>query len=375
MNLRFKGEDGKNRFCHTLNGSGTALARLYVALLENGLQPDGSVLLPEPCMSTSAEKASPDFLQDLSAAVTLCSPRRKYLIGVSGGRDSMALLHGLRALGFRHLVVCHLDHGLRGEESRQDARLVEKTARKLGCRYLGEEAQADIEARERGMSLETAARHVRHEFFARCVRAEQCHDIFIAHHADDQIETVFLNLLRGTGSAGLGGMRAQTPLRVGKVELILHRPMLGIRREIISGYVSSRRIPFREDESNLDTEHTRNRLRQQALPRLRKLFGDTIDSAVLRTSIILQEEDAWMQSLVPAPSESLSCESLRAMPIALRRRTVLRWLREQMVPEPGFTETERVLSLLNIEGPAKVNLPGGWHARRRNKLIFLEPAL
>ncbi len=259
----------------------------------------------------------------------------------------MALLHGLRALGFRHLVVCHLDHGLRGEASRGDARLVEKIARKLGYRHLSEMARADAEAKERGMSLETAARHVRHEFFARCVRAEQCHDIFIAHHADDQIETVFLNLLRGTGSAGLGGMRSQTPLRVGRVELILHRPMLGIRRKSISDYVSSHRIPFREDASNQDTEHTRNRLRKDALPHLRKLFGDAIDNSVLRTAIILQDEDAWMQSLVPQSAESLACESLRAMPVALRRRTVLRWLRDREVPEPGFVETERVLSLLD----------------------------
>ncbi len=149
--------------------------------------------------------------------------------------------------------------------------------------------------------------------------------------------------------------------------------MLGIRRKSISDYVSSQRIPFREDASNQDTEHTRNRLRQDALPHLRELFGETIDNAVLRTSIILQDEDAWMQSLVPSPAESLACESLRAMPIALRRRTVLRWLREQNVPEPGFAETERVLSLLELEGPAKINLPGGWHARRRSKLIFLEP--
>ncbi len=323
-------------------------------------------------MSTSAEKASPDFLRDLSAAVAICSPRRKYLIGVSGGRDSMALLHGLRELGFRHLVVCHLDHGLRGEASRTDARLVEKTARKLGYRYLGETARAEQEAEKRGMSIETAARHVRHEFLARCVRSEQCHDVFLAHHADDQVETVLLNLLRGTGSAGLGGMRAQTPLRVGKVELILHRPMLGIRRESISDYVSSCSVPFREDASNQDTEHTRNRLRQEALPYLRKLFGHTIDNAILRTAIILQDEDAWMQSLVPPPEESLVCEFLRTMPIALRRRTVLRWLREHDVPEPGFMETERVLSLLDLDGPAKINLPGGWHARRRNKLIFLE---
>lgn len=284
----------------------------------------------------------------------------------------MALLHGLRALGFRHLVVCHLDHGLRGAASRADARLVEKAAKKLGYRFLGESCQADLEAKSRGLSLEAAARQMRHEFLARCSRSEQCHDVFLAHHADDQIETVFLNLLRGTGTAGLGGMRSQTPLRVGKAEFILHRPMLGIRRESISGYITSCRIPFREDASNQDTRHTRNRIRRDALPHLRKLFSANIDEAILRTSIILQDEEAWMQTLVPAPAESLACEELRAMPKALRRRLILRWLREQNVPEPGFAEIERVLGLLDIEGPAKVNLPGGWHARRRNKVVFLE---
>lgn len=284
----------------------------------------------------------------------------------------MALLHGLRALGFRHLVVCHLDHGLRGPSSRADARLVEKTARKLGYRFLVESCRADLEAKKRGLSLEAAARRLRHEFLARCTRAEQCHDVFLAHHADDQIETVVLNLLRGTGSAGLGGMRSQSPLRVGKVEFILHRPMLGIRRESIADYTSSSRVPFREDASNQDTRHTRNRIRQDALPHLRKLFSENIDEAILRAAIILRDEEAWMQSLVPAPSETLACEELRAMPLALRRRMILRWLREQNVPEPGFAEIERVLGLLDLEGPAKVNLPGNWHARRKTKHIFLE---
>lgn len=106
MNLRYKAEDGKNRFCHTLNGSGTALARLYVAILESGQQPDGSVNLPPALHSYFGAEKSPSksldpLLVALEAAMAGLSKRKKFLVGVSGGRDSMVLLHALHALGFQ----------------------------------------------------------------------------------------------------------------------------------------------------------------------------------------------------------------------------------------------------------------------------------
>ena len=151
------------------------------------------------------------------------------------------------------------------------------------------------------------------------------------------------------------------------------RPMLEISRDEISGFVAENKIAFREDHTNAGIEHTRNRIRNMVIPAIIGAFGESFRGAVLRASEIFREEDEWMESQTPEIPGNLSCASLRAMPEALRRRTVLQWLRRSPVPEPGFAETRRVLLLLDVEeGPAKVSLPGGLHARRRAGEIFLD---
>jgi tRNA(Ile)-lysidine synthase len=149
--------------------------------------------------------------------------------------------------------------------------------------------------------------------------------------------------------------------------------MLGIMREEITAFVTERSIPYREDRSNADVSHTRNMLRNRIIPEIKRAFGAPFGSAILRAAEILREEESWMASLVPEAGDVLSCATLRSMPVALRRRVVLRWLRQAKIEEVGFAETSLVLSLLDLEnGPAKVNLPGRRYARRRAGAIFLE---
>ena len=129
------------------------------------------------------------------------------MVGVSGGADSVALLHLLVAGGFRNLVVCHLDHCLRGRASTGDARFVRRLAEKLGLECeIGRIDVAERMAASRD-SMETAARNARHGFFAECAVKHRCRRILLGHHADDQAETVLWNLLRG--SHGLKGMRRE----------------------------------------------------------------------------------------------------------------------------------------------------------------------
>jgi tRNA(Ile)-lysidine synthase len=292
------------------------------------------------------------------------SRRRTYLVGVSGGRDSMALLHALRALGFTRLVACHLDHDLRGRQSRADADFVRREA---DASESARARTADF-ARARGCSVELAARELRHAFFLECAKRRRCPRLLLAHHADDQIETCLFQFLRGSGAAGLAGMR---PVAV-RDRLSIIRPMLGVGREEIVRYVAANRIRFREDSSNTSAAHTRNRIRHRVIPAIRRAFGDGFRAAILRASEIFRMEDAWIESHVPPLGERLSCRVLRGMPEAIRHRAVLRWLRASDVPEPGFAETRRVLSLLDAEnGPSKVSLPGCLHARRRAGEIFL----
>ena len=130
-------------------------------------------------------------------------PMHRYLIGVSGGRDSIALLHLLTNLGYRRLIVCHLDHQLRGRSSTADAKFVRGLARKLKLECELGRINVAVRARRKKQSIETAGRNARYEFFARIARRRRCRTIFLGHHADDLVETFLLNLFRGAGPTGL----------------------------------------------------------------------------------------------------------------------------------------------------------------------------
>jgi len=311
-----------------------------------------------------------DLPAKLAAALGGCPPRCKYLAGISGGRDSMALLHALHALDYGTIVVCHLDHRLRGRAAAADAAFVRRAAERLG--YACETGRAEVAAMAAAekKSIELAAREARRVFFAECARRQRCPRLFLAHHADDQLETMLFNFLRGAGAAGLGGMKPVSR----RDGLEVYRPMLEVTRAEIDAYVREQRIRYREDASNADPAHTRNALRHRVAPAIRQVMGESFPGAVRRAGEILREENAWMESLVPPVGERLSRRALLAMPLALQRRTVLRWLRQSGVDEAGFAETALVLSLLEAGpgSPAKVNLPGARHARRRAGEIFLE---
>ena len=317
----------------------------------------------------------------MKADFSSLSLRQRLLVGVSGGRDSVALLHALAESGYRQAIVCHLNHGLRGRASTEDARFVARLAARLG--FPCETGRADVrrEAQENALSLELAARQARHRFFARAGRLHRCHTLLLAHHAGDQAETVLFNLLRGTGLAGLAGMAAETLLSIPPATprqrpfpLRIVRPLLAVRREAIEAYLQSHRLRYREDASNASTEHTRNALRHTVLPMAEKLLGRPVIPALLRTASIAREEAAWLTALTPAAEPAfLSVPELRAQPIALQRRRLLNWLRRHGVPHAGFEEVERTRTLLDPSAAvAKINLPGGRHARRREKRLFLE---
>jgi tRNA(Ile)-lysidine synthase len=132
----------------------------------------------------------------------------RYLIGVSGGRDSIALLNLLLGFGYEKLVVCHLNHRLRGAASRADARFVEKVARNLGLDCEIGSVDVGALAKRCKLSIETAARFARLAFFVEVARRRRCSRIFLAHHADDLVETALLNLFRGAGPGGMAARRS-----------------------------------------------------------------------------------------------------------------------------------------------------------------------
>jgi len=323
-------------------------------------------------------------------------PSQRYLIGVSGGRDSVALLHLLVELGYKRLIVCHFNHQLRGRSSDADARFVEKLAANYNRKIVGQTGKrtarpttrtedidfeldsADLRvlAKKKKMSIETAAREARYSFFAKVAKRRRCRTIFLAHHADDLVETFIINLLRGAGLTGLAAMREVSTRHIGAVDLTIVRPLLSVWRSEIDAYVRAHWLKFREDASNKNLSPLRNRIRHRVVPYLEKTLGRNIRQNIWRTATIAADEENWIDNQVrvsPNRDDHLSVKELRTLPIALQRRTILKWLRAQNISGIGFDAIERVRSLLDPTAHvAKVNLAKDRHVRRRAGNLFVE---
>ena len=198
-------------------------------------------------------------------------------------------------------------------------------------------------AKRRKMSIEAAAREARYLFFARTGKRKRCRTIFLAHHADDLVETFLLNLFRGAGPAGLGGMRQVSKRRIDNVDLTIVRPLLDIWRDDINEYVREHRLKFREDASNKNLGPLRNRFRQRIIPYLEKAIGRKVRGSIRRAATIAVEEEEWLETQLPDSDDvDLAVKKLRALPVALQRRAILNWLRSHDVAEISFDVVERV---------------------------------
>jgi tRNA(Ile)-lysidine synthase len=306
------------------------------------------------------------------------SKRKRWLVGVSGGADSVALLHLLKDHGFSNLIVCHLDHGLRGRASAGDARFVERLSAQLGL--VCESGKADVKRRmkEIGESMETAARNERHLFFARCAVLHRCPRILLAHHLDDQAETVLWNLLRG--SHGLRGMRSRQELvtRSGTT-LELHRPLLEARRADLVKWLEASGREWREDATNSAPVAVRNRLRNAAIPMLAEISGRDAALALARGAADAEDTDtletwALQQARVLDPQERLHVPVMRTLPVALQRIALRNFLRDGGIASIDRDLIDRGLCLLDVTNAASVNLPGGGRLRRREGRLWIEKA-
>lgn len=327
-------------------------------------------------MASSVPVKSRDPLPVIEKELSDFSIARRYLIGVSGGRDSIALLNLLLELGYKKLVVCHLDHRLRGAASRADARFVEEIARQFGLDCEVGSADVSALARRSKLSIETAARFARFAFFIEVTRRRRCSRIFLAHHADDLVETALLNLFRGASPGGLASMRTVSTHLIGRTKLTILRPLLALWRSEIDSYIRERGLKFREDKTNAVLRASRNKIRHRILPDIEKQFGRDVRKAIWRAAQIWGEEEVLLDSLVASDLVSashLSVPALRKMPSALQRRIIVRWLRRRRVSDVSFDLVESVRRLAEPgTSVAKVNLPRDRHARRRAGRIFIE---
>lgn len=297
------------------------------------------------------------------------SRKARYLVGVSGGADSVAMLHLLVEGGFSNLIVCHLDHRLRGRAATEDARFVRRLAEQLGLPC--EIGRIDVGERmsELGESMETAARHARHDFFAQCAVKHRCRRILLAHHADDQAETVLWNFLRG--SHGLKGMREEQRITVrAGVALWVVRPLLGVRHAGLVAWLRAGAHRWREDASNRQAVAIRNRLRNEVFPLLDEITGRDAVAALARGAADAAERDdleseALERARVLDPQGRMHLPALRKLPLDLQRAALRKFLLDHGIPAVDRALLERAVGLLDTSQAAVVNLPGGGQLRRR----------
>jgi len=255
---------------------------------------------------------------------------QRVAVAVSGGADSVCLLHVLFELAPRwnlHLSVLHLDHQLRGEESAEDARFVEKLAGEMGLPFSLGRVDVAAVARERAENLEQAARHERRSFFLAYLDSGAADRIALGHTRSDQAETVLFRFLRGSGTAGLAGIRPVT-------EDGFVRPLLGVDRAAVEKFLCERNIAWRQDSSNACLDFARNRIRRELLPMLQRDWNPAIGEMLAHTADwALEEESYWAREVnrlaaehltVQPPAVFLRADRLRELPIAAARRLIRR---------------------------------------------------
>lgn len=307
----------------------------------------------------------------------------RLVCGVSGGADSVALLHALlrvRAEAGFTLYAAHVQHNLRGEASREDERFVRALCETNGIACLVEALWLDADMDAPG--IEALARKARYEAFARIMRETQAHALLLAHHQDDQAETVLMRLLRGSGTTGLCGMRERTPFGDGW----LLRPFLALPRARILEALAAEGLPHREDESNALPVTLRNALRLNVMPELERLSPGASER-IARTAARLQTDEDLLGEeaerllaralYVRPPLYALRIPRLAMAPPALRRRALrAAWA---ACGGPGeeralsWTATLALEALLNAPAGDCLNLPGGLKAVRAGRLLHLVP--
>ena len=265
------------------------------------------------------------------------------LVAVSGGVDSMVLLHVLHALATEHrwrLVVAHFNHRLRGVASDADERSVCAAAERLELEYVSERAAAHWSKAGQGTSVEMKAREWRHTFFGRAALERGCEVVALAHHADDQVELFFLRLLRGSGGRGLAGMGWSSPALFQRgVELV--RPLLDVSKADLLAAVRAAGIAVRHDRSNDDQRIPRNRIRHELLPLLASAYCPAVTQTVLRSMEIIGADHAVVEALAARWLASRRRGKFERLPLAVQRQC----LHQQLIALGASPEFEFVESL------------------------------
>ena len=318
----------------------------------------------------------------------LLSGGDRVLVAVSGGPDSVALLHLLCELRDRfalHLEVAHLQHGIRGEEAKEDATFVAALAEFLELPFHLKEIDLPQMKSDAGKgNLEALARVERYRFFAEVVKDRGLGKVATAHTRDDQAETVMMWFLRGAGKKGSAGMSPLQQLRLANGSpdtLTVIRPLLETSKSEILAYLAEKGLAYRIDLSNQDSAFLRNWIRLELMPKIHERVDDGLSSRLGQQAQLFRDEDLFLEEMARKCHDrihdgiGLSRTALLGEPKALQRRVLRLWLEQKRGHLRGidFVHIETLLRLIE-EGPAqgRLSIPGGWELVREYEKLRLE---
>jgi tRNA(Ile)-lysidine synthase len=328
-------------------------------------------------------------LRNLAIRQSLLSPADRVLVAVSGGPDSVALLHLLCELReefkLSSLEVAHLQHGIRGEEAKEDAELVAAMAEKLKLPFHLKEIDLPRMKSDAGKgNLEALARAERYRFFAEVVKDRGLSKVATAHTQDDQAETVMMWFLRGAGKKGSRGMSPLQQLRPANDSpdaLTVIRPLLETSKSEILAYLTEKGLGYRIDRSNQDSKFLRNWIRLELMPKIHERVDDGFSSRLSQQAQVFRDEDLFLEEVARKRHDrihdgtGLSRTALLGEPKALQRRVLRLWLEQTRGHLRGidFVHIEALLRLID-EGPTqgRLSIPGGWELVREYEKLRLE---
>ena len=293
-------------------------------------------------------------------------------VALSGGKDSVALFYALceaeREYGIEVCAI-NVEHGIRGEASEKDSAFVKKLCDNAGKRLLSYKIDVPAYALEKGLSTETAAREMRYACFLRAVREGFCDKVATAHHADDNAESVLLNVFRGSGIKGLGGI----PEKAYNGAVI--RPMLGVSRADIEKFVSERGLPYVTDESNYDDAYSRNFLRNRIIPLVKQRYPD-FEKSVSRLSEICRETDEYIEKCAKKAVNTKNGEAEILLSEVSEKPIFSRAVIEAaktagLEKDYEAVHVEAVSSLIGAQAGSCVDLPHGFRAERSYKSVII----
>jgi tRNA(Ile)-lysidine synthase len=318
----------------------------------------------------------------------LLAPGDRVGVAVSGGADSVALLRLLlelrRELGIV-LSVVHFNHKLREADSEEDERFVADLAQENKLEFHSASGDVAQHAAREHLSLETAARKLRYQFFRQLLVEGKLTRIATAHTLDDQAETVLLRMARGAGTRGLAGVYPQLSVPSPQFsDAAIVRPLLSVRRKDLEGYLGALGQTWREDKSNRDLRHARNRVRHEILPRLEQDLNPAVREVLAETAEIARaEEEYWQKETNQllasawkrgARQGKLKINALTSLPLALQRR-VVRAAGEDLGLRLEFRHVAEILGLLPKGAAKSVVLPDGWTVSGRSgEFLFARAA-